>query len=129
RAHGYGVPILFEPLNRFETNVINTVEQALTLLRQLRTQNIKLLCDLFHMNIEEVSIEGALRTAGNSLGHVDFVDSNRLAMGSGHIDPAPVKRALYEIGYNGYLSAEALPVPTPAEAAQRTIATFRQFFR
>ena len=128
RAESCGVPLLFEPLNRYETNVLCNVADSLTFLKTLRTQNVKLLCDLFHMNIEETDVADALRLAGPKLGHIHFVDSNRRAVGLGHTDIAPVTAALKEIGYAGYISAEALPVPDGDTAARQTIASFRKWF-
>ena len=64
RAAAAGVPLLYEFLNRYETNLLNTVADTLEFLAPLRTQNVRLLCDLYHMNIEEVSLAAALRTAG-----------------------------------------------------------------
>ena len=124
RAHALGVPLLFEPLNRYETNLIRTIDEGLELLRPLRTKNVKLLCDLFHMNIEESSIADALRRAGPLVGHIHFADSNRHAVGFGHTDVAPVFRALADIGYTGYLSAEVLPLPDGDTAAAQTMASF-----
>lgn len=124
-ASTFGVPLFYEPLNRYETNQANTVEQSLELLMQVGSSHVKLLCDLFHMNIEEASIGRALIAAGEAVGHVHFVDSNRRAAGMGHIDYGPIIDALRTIGYGGYLSAEALPLPTPLEAARRTIQTYR----
>jgi sugar phosphate isomerase/epimerase len=126
RAHALGVPLLFEPLNRYETNLIRTVDEGIELLRPLRTKNVKLLCDLFHMNIEESSIADALRRAGPLVGHVHFADSNRHAIGFGHTDVASVHCALADIGYNGYLSAEILPLPDGDNAAAQTMASFRK---
>jgi sugar phosphate isomerase/epimerase len=123
-AGKYGVPLLYEPLNRYETNLANTVETALP----LAVGNVKLLCDLFHMNIEEADLAGALRRAGQHVGHVHFVDSNRRPAGLGHIDYAPIARALADIGYAGYLSAEAFAYPDSDQAAAQTIATFRRYF-
>ncbi|MEK7685983.1 MAG: sugar phosphate isomerase/epimerase family protein [Verrucomicrobiota bacterium] len=128
RAHALGVPLLFEPLNRYESNLINRVAEGVALLESLRTKNVKLLCDLFHMNIEETSIPEALRAGGAHIGHIHFVDSNRRPAGLGHIDVSSVAQALREIGYSGYLSAEALPYPSSDEAARQTLASFRQFF-
>jgi sugar phosphate isomerase/epimerase len=87
-----------------------------------------LLCDLFHMNIEEPDIAAALRLAGNKVGHVHFADSNRWAVGNGHTDIAPVAAALRDIGYTGYLSGEILPLPDSDSAAKKTIESFRKFF-
>lgn len=128
-AEGYGVPLLYEPLNRYETNLVNTVEQGLALLSALPVGRVKLLCDLFHMNIEEVDIAAALMAAGSCLGHVHFVDSNRRPAGNGHLDYGPIARALKSLDYGGYASAEALAWPDSSAAARQTITRFRQLFR
>jgi sugar phosphate isomerase/epimerase len=128
RAHGYGVPLLIEPLNRYESNLLNTVEEALTLLQSLRSRNVRLLADLFHMNIEEASIPKALHAAGAVLGHVHFADSNRLAAGFGHTDFTGITAALQGIDYRGYLSAEVYGRPTAEAAARRTIQSFGCLF-
>lgn len=125
RAQAHGVPLLFEPLNRYETNLVNTVAEGLALLQSLPTENVKLLCDLFHMNLEEASLADALRAASRRLGHVHFADSNRRAIGFGHIDIAPVTQALCDIGYAGYLSAEILPLPDSHAAARQTMEAYR----
>lgn len=125
RAHGYGVPLLLEPLNRYESNLLNTLGQTLEFLGTLRTRNVRILADLFHMNIEEARPAEALRAAGPAVAHVHFADSNRLAVGLGHTDVAAVRDALLDIGYRGYLSAEIFPLPSAEEAAQRSIASFR----
>jgi sugar phosphate isomerase/epimerase len=128
RAHALGVPLLYEPLNRYETNLFNTVADALAFLDTLRTRNVKLLCDLFHMNIEEADIPAALRLAGDRLGHVHFADTNRRAVGLGHLEMAPIAATLLEMGYAGYVSAEVLPLPDAATASARTLESFRRWF-
>jgi sugar phosphate isomerase/epimerase len=128
-ARQYNVPLVFEPLNRYETNMVNTVEAGVRLLDGLSTKNVTLLADLLHMNIEEVDLAAALRAGGRHIGHVHFVDSNRRPAGLGHIDFAPVARALEEIGYDRFASAEALPYPDPDAATRQTIEAFRRFFR
>ncbi|MCI0536269.1 MAG: sugar phosphate isomerase/epimerase [Verrucomicrobiales bacterium] len=128
RAHAAGVPLLFEPLNRYETNLINTVADALELLQSLRTKNVRLLCDLFHMNIEEPNIADSLRRAGPMVGHVHLADSNRRALGWGHTELSPIIGALSEIGFSGWASAEALPLPDSDSAARQTALIFQQFF-
>jgi sugar phosphate isomerase/epimerase len=127
-AKQYGVPLLFEPLNRYETNLINTVDAGAALLRSLSSKNVRLLADLFHMNIEEADIAQAIRAGKGLIGHVHFVDSNRRAAGLGHIDYAPIVAALREIGYDGFASAEALPYPDSDSAARQTSSAFRRCF-
>jgi len=129
-ARAIGVPLLFEPLNRYETNLIRTVEEGLDLVKKSNADGwVKLLCDLFHMNIEEIEIEAALRRAGHAVGHVHLADSNRRPAGYGHTNFATIARALKEIGYQGYVSAEALPWPDSTQAARQTIACFRAHFQ
>jgi sugar phosphate isomerase/epimerase len=128
RAEGEGVPLIYEPLNRYETNLFNRVGDTAEILRSLRTRNVKILADLFHMNIEEASIPDAIRQAGDLIGHVHFADSNRRAIGFGHTEMAPIAEALRAIGYDGYASAEILPLPDSDAAAQQTIGAFHQYF-
>ena len=128
RAYALGVPLLLEPLNRYETNLLNRVGDTLEFIGGLRTQNVRLLCDLFHMNIEERNIAEALILAGTKLSHVHFADSNRHAIGLGHTEIGPVAEALRQIGYDGCISAEILPLPDSRAAAEQTIQSYRHYF-
>jgi sugar phosphate isomerase/epimerase len=121
-----GQVFLFEALNRYETNLVNRIADVLAILEPLATKNIRILADLFHMNIEETDIGGALKLAGDKLGHLHYVDSNRRAAGAGHIDFAPILVALRELNYKGYLSTEAIPVPDSMSVAKQAIEAFRQ---
>ena len=127
-AEQYGEPLLYEPLNRYESEKINLTAEGVELVEELETKNVKLLCDMFHMAIEEVDIADALRKAGDHIGHVHFADSNRRAIGMGHTDVRPVAAVLKEIGYDGYASAEVFPLPSPEAAARQTITAFRYWF-
>ncbi|MBX3444321.1 MAG: sugar phosphate isomerase/epimerase [Planctomyces sp.] len=120
--------LLIEPLNRYETNLLNTLADGSALLRSLGVSNVRLLADLFHMNIEEVDSATALAQAGVDVGHLHFVDSNRRPAGSGHLDLLPIAKAILKMGYDGYASAEALPWPNPDAAATQTIRLFRRLF-
>ncbi len=124
-----GAWLLYEPLNRYETNLFHRTPDAAAWLRTLRTNNVRILSDLFHMNIEESDIAAALRDAGSLVGHVHFADSNRRAIGLGHTDLPPIIGALRDIDYTGYLSAEIVPLPDSATAARQTIESFRRFTR
>ena len=128
RAMQNGQVLLYEALNRYETDLLNTQEDAANFLIQhdLVNKGVRLLCDLFHMNIEEASIAEGLRTYGRHIGHVHFVDSNRRPAGCGHMDYAPIAAALKEIGYDKYASAEAFPWPDSNAAAQATVDAFKQ---
>lgn len=124
-AEIHGVPFIYEPLNRYETNFFNRLGDASRFLEENQLGNVVLLADLFHMNIEESNPAAAIREVGRNVGHVHYADSNRHAMGFGHTDPCPIIEALREIGYSGYLSAEILPLPDPETAARQTISSIR----
>lgn len=128
RAAAHGMVTLYEPLNRYETNLFTRVSEAAGFLDTRGIKNVKLLADLFHMNIEETDIAAALRGIAPQLGHVHWADSNRLAIGFGHTDVAPIAAALRETGYHGYLSAEILPLPDSEAAATQTLASIRRRF-
>src|ERR1700722_10869292 len=119
--------LLYEPLNRYETDVFTRQGEAATFLRGLRSKNVRLLCDLFHMNLEERSIADALLEVGPLLGHIHWADSNRQAMGFGHTEVAPIIAALRSIGYSGYLSAEVLPLPNSLATAKQSIDSIRRW--
>ena len=78
-AESKGVVLLLEPVNRYETNLINTLNDGLDIIEEIGSDHLKLLPDTFHMNIEESSIEESIVRAGSSIGYIHFADSNRLA--------------------------------------------------
>ena len=123
-----GQRLLFEPLNRYETDLVNTLADGAALLDAVAADNLKLLADLFHMNIEEASIAEAIVDSRDRIGHVHFVDSNRRAAGLGHMLYEPIAEALEATGYEGYASAEAFPLPDTETAASATIEAFRRYF-
>ena len=129
KAQALGTVLMYEPLNRYETNMCNTMKQGVELLTPLATKSVRLLADLFHMNIEETTIEGGLLDAGSFLGHVHFVDSNRQAVGHGHMNYEPIAKALRSLDYAGYASAEAFPIPDAVVTAKSTIEGFRRWLR
>jgi sugar phosphate isomerase/epimerase len=128
-AEKKGVTLLLEPINRHETNLFNTVEQALELVEEMGSKYLRLLIDTFHMNIEESSIVGSILMAGSHLGYVHFADNNRLAPGWGHIDFSQVLSGLKEIGYQGPISVEVLPEPDDDRASEQAIQHIRSLFQ
>jgi len=127
QAKAIGGNILYEPLNRYETDQCNTLAQGTELICGL--SSTKLLADWFHMNIEEADMVESILKAGTAIGHVHFADTNRLAVGSGHLSVQPLIDALGQIGYCGFLSAEVFPLPDSQKAAERTIRSFKQSVR
>ncbi len=124
-ARNTTVRLAVEPINRYETDLINTVTSGLRFLEKVRMDNVGLLLDTFHMNIEEPSIPESIRSCGNSLFHFHLADSNRWYPGAGHTDFHSVVEALSRISYRGFLSAEILPLPDPDTAARNTIRHMR----
>ena len=118
---GFGLAI--EPLNRFETDLINTVAQGLDLCTRIGLDNVGLLLDTFHMNIEERSIPAALRSVGTYLRHFHACENDRGAPGSGHVDWVGVFGALRAIGYDGDVAIESF-TPEIQEIA-RAVSTWR----
>jgi sugar phosphate isomerase/epimerase len=126
-ARERGVRIALEPINRYETDFIHTVDDGLRMIADLGQPNVGLMLDLFHMNIEEASIEESLQRAGDRLWHVHIADSNRRYPGSGHTPFAPIFAALRAMDYEGYVSAELLPWPDPDTAAEKTVEFLKRF--
>jgi len=124
-ASAHSVSLAVEPLNRYETTLINTVEQGLELLDHVGENNLGLLLDTFHMNIEEPSIVDSIHRAAGRILHVHVADSNRHPPGSGHLDFPVILRELKEVGYQGYLSGEFMPLPDADTAAAQSIALLR----
>ncbi len=117
--------LLYEPLNRYETDLANTLETGSELIQGL--SRTRLLADWFHMNIEEADPAYAIRSARNAIGHVHFADSNRRAVGFGHLQVAPLIHALKEIDYQGYLSAEVFAWPDSTSAAKQTMDAYKKW--
>ena len=151
-----GVPLFYEPLNRYETNVCKTIEEAVALCNSLTTDNVKILADVFHLNIEEedpvASIAFALKNRSAEtgvkkskeekpedaaeqededkgwIGHVHFADSNRRAPGMGHLNLETIAQVLKNSAYDGFVSAECFPLPDSETAAKAAIDAYKRLF-
>ena len=108
-ANSVGVGITIEAWNRYETYFLNRLDQCLDFMRELDLENVGVMGDTFHMNIDEASIADAYRLAGKHLTHVHLADSNRAAPGKGHLDFLPILQALKDINYQRHLTFELLP--------------------
>ena len=119
RTVASGASFLIEAINRYETPLLTTAAETVAAVECIGSPSVGVLLDAFHMNIEEASIGAAIRATGERLGHVHIVDSNRRAAGMGHVDFAEVAAALHDIHYDGWLSAEILPLPDDRAAAEQ----------
>ena len=106
-AAEHGVKLAIEPLNRFETDFINTVEQGLELLDQIANPNVGFLLDTFHMNIEEKDVAAAIRRAGSKIFHFHTCENDRGTPGTGHVEWNSVRDSLKDAGYEGPVVIEA----------------------
>jgi len=119
-AKEYNIRLTLEPVNRYESNFINTLNEGIKFIKRVGVSNLGLLADTFHMNIEEISIYDSIIQAKDYISHVHFADSNRWAPGCGHLDFAKIIQTLKKIDYQGYVSAEILPFPDPDSCARLT---------
>jgi sugar phosphate isomerase/epimerase len=110
--------LLFEPLNRYEDHMVNTVARAAELIREAGAPGLRVLADTYHMNIEEDDPCEALRAAGDLLGAVHLSDSNRHQPGTGHIPFEAIIATLREIGFDGVLSVECRLRGEPEQAVR-----------
>ncbi len=120
------VTLLLEAINRYETNLFNTVESCVNFAKSRGSEYLKVLPDAFHMNIEETDMKQSLDMAGKYIGAIHCADSNRLAPGMGHIN---FKELLGNLShYTGlrYLGVEVLPLPDSRSCAETAIATIRE---
>jgi 5-keto-L-gluconate epimerase len=124
-AASLGVRLHLEPVNRYETDFIRSTQEGLDFLALLQRGNVGLMLDVFHMNIEDASIEASFREAGPQVWHIHLADSNRLYPGAGHLDFRQILHTLREIGYTGFLSVEVIPSPDPDTAAACAIEFLR----
>ncbi len=125
-AAAHDITIVLEPVNRYEINYINSVwPDGVDVVSRLGLPNVKLMPDVFHMNIEDASIAASLKAAGSHVGYVHLADSNRRAPGQGHTDFAAIFDALESIGYDDWATVEILPYPSPDVAAQQAVEYLR----
>ncbi|KJQ54461.1 sugar phosphate isomerase/epimerase family protein [Microbacterium sp. SA39] len=106
-AADLGLTLAVEPLNRYETSVLNTVEQSLDALGPLLGAGVGLALDTYHLNIEEKKPAEAIRAAGAAIAHVQVCGSDRGAVGDDHTDWPKIMRALDDANYRGPLGLES----------------------
>lgn len=105
-AQKAGTLLLLEPLNRYETHLIKTLQDGVDVCEKVGNPGVKIMADFFHMSIEEANMPDAIRRAGPHIAHVHLADSNRLLPGLGHTDFKTGFAALRDIGYSDYMALE-----------------------
>lgn len=120
-AEKYGVTIGLEIMNRFESDVLNTIDEGIAFLKANGFTHTKLHLDTVHMNIEETRIGDAIRRAGALIGHVHLADNDRWYPGHAHYDFSETLRALYDVHYSGALALEIKPYPDARTASRLSL--------
>jgi sugar phosphate isomerase/epimerase len=120
-AHPSGIRLALEPINRYETTLINNVIQGVELIERVGADNFGLLLDTFHMNIEEPKIEDSIRACDQRIFHFHVADSNRWYPGAGHLNFRSILGTLASVNYDGWISGEFLPKPDAETAARKSI--------
>ena len=116
-----GVRLAVEPLNRFETSLINTVDQAMEIVEAVDSSALGVLLDTFHMNIEERDLPTGIRSVGNRLFHFHACANDRGAPGADHLDWAGIVVALRDVGYDGAVVIESFTAANDAIATAAAV--------
>ncbi|MFD0697423.1 TIM barrel protein [Paenibacillus sp. GCM10027628] len=120
-AESKNIVLTIEALNRFETYLVNKLSTAKQLAQEVGLGNVRIMADLFHMNIEERSHRSALQNIAPYLAHVHIADNTREAAGLGQTNFEEVFRTLMEVGYKGCITMEFMPpVSNPYLTAQQS---------
>jgi sugar phosphate isomerase/epimerase len=124
-AEREGVWVLLEPLNRYEDHMLNTLDRAVDLCKKVSLDSVRVMADLFHMNIEERDSAAALIAAKDYLAHVHLADSNRLQPGLGQIRFEGIFQALRDIDYDGFLAVECRLHGEATEVLRKVASSFK----
>ena len=126
-ARSVGVELYLEPLNRYEDHMVNKLQDAASLIKEVGLDSVRIVADTYHMNIEEVDPAVALQSVAECLGHVQASDSNRLEPGAGHVDWALFGATLRSIGYRGTVALESRLSGEAAVVLPRVPALLRRY--
>lgn len=124
-AYSKGVYVLVEPLNRYETHFVKTLEFGREIINLTHKRGLKLMADFFHMNIEESDISKAISENIDLIAHIHLADSNRLLPGMGHTDFATPFKVLKQKGYKNYMTLECRIPGDPDKLLPETVKFLR----
>lgn len=122
---GVAAKVFLEPLNRYETKYLNTVAHGAELCRAVGSPRVRIMADLYHMNIEEADLAASLSEAGDLVGHVHLADSNRWLPGLGHTDFVAPFRALRKAGFSGWFALECMVTGNALETIPSSVRYLR----
>jgi D-psicose/D-tagatose/L-ribulose 3-epimerase len=127
-AAAHGVTLGLEVCNRYETNVVNTAQQALALADDIGADNVRIHLDTYHMNIEEDDLVRPVLLVGERLGYVHIGENHRGFLGSGHLDFVSFFHALGDIGYRGPITFESFSSAVIARGLSSDLAVWRDLW-
>lgn len=127
-AHGRGITMTFEVLNRYETSVVNTAAQAMEFVALSESDHLRIHLDTFHMAIEEADMAEAIRLALPRLGYLELGQSGRGLLSTGVIDVADIVRTALDAGYSGRIGVEAFSRSILSPGASDMLAIWRSPF-
>ena len=102
-----GIKLALETLNRFETDMINTVAQGMAFIEEVGRENVGLHLDTFHMHLEEKSSADAIRMAGDKIYHFHACENDRGIPGTGQVRWREISQAIKDVGYPGPVVIES----------------------
>ena len=112
-----GVLFVMEVINHYETCLFYNVDRALRFHADVNHENVAIMIDTYHMNIEEADSCKAIRRVADKLANFHIADSNRCGVGRGHIDFVPIMKTLKEVDYDDFIGLEPqAPGPNPFES-------------
>ena len=127
-AQAKGITLGLEPVNRYESNLLNTGSQALEMIKDIGEPNVVVHLDIYHMNIEEQNLVSPVLEAGNKLGYVHIGASHRGPLGTGNIDFDSFFGALAKIGYKGTITFESFSSTVVAPDLSSTLGIWRNLW-
>jgi sugar phosphate isomerase/epimerase len=127
-ADDVGAYVLLEPLNRYETHLINRLQQAVEVCKAVGREHVKIMADFFHMNIEEPNIAQSIEDAGEYIMHIHLADSNRFLPGYGHTDFKSGFGALKRVGFRNYMALECRVPGDPNVELPKCVKYLRSLF-
>lgn len=127
KAEHEGVCLVLEPINRYESNFVNSIPECMEFVNWFNSPYLGLLPDLFHMNIEDTDMGETLAQCGKRIKYMHFADSNRKAPGWGHLDFDDIFAGLARADFRGWCCCDVLPIPTPDEAAIQSIGFLKRY--
>lgn len=128
-AEKAGTCLLIEPLNRYETHFLKTLDDAVDMCRRIDSPNVKILADFFHMSIEERNIAESIKKAGPYIGHVHLADSTRLLPGHGHTDFKSGFDALRSASFEHFMALECGIPGSAEEELPKSVVYMRQWLK